>query len=135
MPVNTGTAGWTGTVPDAPKSRPLQVAPAMTSDGTSVSADAATVATRARSGVTSPLPSGWTRFDRNTTNIFVAGSIQRLVPVNPVCPNDPNGSSSPRLDENDESMSHPSARTFGCPAGEDGFNIRPTVKGERIRTP
>ena len=31
-------------------------------------AEAATVATRARSGVTSPLPSGWTRFDRNTTN-------------------------------------------------------------------
>ena len=32
-----------------------------------VSAAAATVATRARSGVTSPLPSGWTRFDRKTT--------------------------------------------------------------------
>ena len=49
-----------------------------------VIADAATVATRARSGVTSPLPSGWTRFDRNTTNAFVTGSIQREVPVKPV---------------------------------------------------
>ena len=31
------------------------------------SAAAAIVATRARSGVTSPLPSGWTRFDRKIT--------------------------------------------------------------------
>ena len=36
-------------------------------------ADATTVATRARSGVTSPLPSGWTRFDRNTTNALRHG--------------------------------------------------------------
>ena len=64
-----------------------------------VSAEAATVATRARSGVTSPLPSGWTRFDRNTTNIPVSGSIQSDVPVKPVWPNEPTGSSSPRLDE------------------------------------
>ena len=67
--------------------------------GTVVSADAATVATRARRGVTSPVPSGCTRFDMKITNRPVAGSIQTDVPVNPVWPNDPIGSSSPRLDE------------------------------------
>jgi hypothetical protein len=67
--------------------------------GTVSIADAAIVATRARSGVTSPLPSGWTRLDRNTTNIRVNGSIQSDVPVKPVCPKDPIGSSSPRLPE------------------------------------
>ncbi len=71
------------------------------------------VATRARSGVTSPRPSGCTRFDRNTTNTRVAGSIQSDVPVNPVWPNDPSGSNSPRLAEYDESMSQPRPRTFG----------------------
>ena len=67
--------------------------------GSASIADAAMVAIRARSGVTSPLPSGWTRFDRNTTNIRVAGSIQSDVPVKPVWPNDPIGRSSPRLPE------------------------------------
>ena len=62
-------------------------------------AEAAIVATRARSGVTSPLPSGWTRLDRNTTNIRVTGSIQSDVPVKPVWPKEPIGSSSPRLPE------------------------------------
>jgi hypothetical protein len=52
--------------------------------GTLDTADAATVATRARSGVTSPLPSGCTRLDRKTTNISVVGSIQIDVPVKPV---------------------------------------------------
>jgi hypothetical protein len=44
----------------------------------------ATVATFARSGPTSPLPSGCTRFDMKTTNVCETGSIQTLVPVNPV---------------------------------------------------
>ena len=57
------------------------------------------VATRARSGVTSPLPSGCTRFERKTTQVFVSGSIQSDVPVKPVWPNEPSGSSSPRFDE------------------------------------
>ena len=67
--------------------------------GRLVIAEAATVAMRARSGVTSPLPSGWTRFERNTTYNSVSGSIQIDVPVKPVCPNDPIGRSSPRFDE------------------------------------
>ena len=98
-------------------------------------ADATTVATRARSGVTSPLPSGCTRFDRNTTNVFVTGSIQMEVPVKPVWPNDPMGSSSPRFDENDESMSQPSPRTFGSPGALAGVVIFATVSGARMRAP
>ena len=103
--------------------------------GTLVTAVAATVATRARSGVTSPLPSGWTRFDRNTTNISVAGSIQSDVPVKPVWPNDPIGSSSPRFEENDESTSQPSARVFGSSPGVDGLIIFSTPSGDRMRAP
>ena len=49
-----------------------------------MSADATIVATRARSGVTSPVPSGCRRFERNTTNTRVAGSIHIEVPVKPV---------------------------------------------------
>ena len=49
-------------------------------------AEAAIVATRARSGVTSPLPSGCSRLDKKTTNILVSGSIHSDVPVNPVWP-------------------------------------------------
>ena len=60
----------------APKSRPVHTRRARRRAARSTSADAATVATRARSGVTSPLPSGCTRFDRNTTNI----SRQRIDP-------------------------------------------------------
>ena len=101
--------------------------------GTSTSDDAATVATRARSGVTSPLPSGCTRFERNTTNTRVAGSIQSDVPVNPVWPNDPSGSNSPRFAEYDESRSQPSPRTFGSPAGVAGDVMRATVSGDRMR--
>ena len=98
-------------------------------------AEAATVATRARSGVTSPLPSGCTRFERNTTNSRVTGSIQSEVPVKPVCPNDPIGSSSPLFDEKLESMSQPRPRTFGSPGALAGDVIFATVSGERIRTP
>jgi len=98
-------------------------------------ADATTVATRARSGVTSPLPSGCTRLDRNTTKVCVSGSIQSDVPVKPVWPNDPIGSSSPRFDEKLESMSHPSPRTFGSPGALAGVVIFATVSGARIRVP
>ena len=98
-----------------------------------MTAAAATVATRARSGVTSPFPSGWTRFDRKMTNISVAGSIQMDVPVKPVWPNDPIGSSSPRLEENVESMSQPSPRVFVSRSGEAALVIFSTASGDRIR--
>ena len=74
-----------GDGPQAPKSRPVdQPRVAQRLSARRSIADAAIVATRARSGVTSPLPSGCTRFDRKTTNILVAGSIQSDVPVKPV---------------------------------------------------
>ena len=101
----------------------------------SSTADAAIVAMRARSGVTSPLPFGWTRFDRNTTKRRLDGSIQIDVPVNPVCPKDPIGSSSPRLAEKLESMSQPSPRTFVSRDDEAGVVIFATVSGDRTRTP
>ena len=47
-------------------------------------AAAAIVATRARSGVTSPLPSGCRRLERKMTYAFEEGSIQSEVPVKPV---------------------------------------------------
>ena len=70
MPVSTGAvARAPATAPDgAEVAAGAQRASAQRLGGTSVSADAAIVATRARSGVTSPLPSGCTRFDRKTTN-------------------------------------------------------------------
>ena len=92
------SSAWRPVSGAPPKSRPVSVA-VWRLAGTVSIADAAIVATRARSGVTSPLPSGWTRLDRKTTNIRVNGSIQSDVPVKPVCPNDPIGSSSPRLPE------------------------------------
>ena len=58
-----------GGVPVRRNRAPVIRRPRGRSAGTSVSADAAIVATRARSGVTSPLPSGCTRFDRKTTNM------------------------------------------------------------------
>jgi hypothetical protein len=69
----------------------------------------------------------------NTTNMPVRGSIQSDVPVNPVCPKEPIGSSSPRLEENDESRSHPSVRTFRSPGPLTGVVILATVRGERMR--
>ena len=135
MPLSTGAAvtGWI--VPEGARSRALQAALRSTAGGSSVSADAAIVATRARSGVTSPLPSGWTRFDMNTTNILVAGSIHSEVPVKPVWPKDPSGRSSPRLAAKDESMSQPRPRTLRSPGGIEGLIIRATVSGARMRTP
>src|SRR5258708_12101103 len=58
--------------------------------------------------------------------VLVYGSIHIDVPVYPVCPNDPTGSSDPRFDENDESMSQPSPRTsvaFGGCCGVVIFSI------------
>ena len=69
----------------------------------------------------------------NTTNTRVAGSIQIDGPVNPVWPKEPRGSVSPRLAENDESMSQPRPRTLGSVSGVAGDVIRPTVNGERTR--
>ena len=97
--------------------------------------DAATVATRARSGVTSPFPSGCTRFERNTTNIPVVGSIHNDVPVKPVWPNDPTGRSSPRFDEYAESMSHPRPRTLRSRGSVAAVVILATASGDRIRVP
>jgi hypothetical protein len=121
--------------PAAPKSRPVIRRARTASGGASVIADATTVATRARSGVTSPFPSGCTRLDRKTTNVLVTGSIQMDVPVKPVWPNDPTGSSSPRFDEKLESMSHPSPRTFGSPGAPAGVVIFAMLSGARIRAP
>jgi hypothetical protein len=66
--------------------------------------------------------------DMNTTNVCETGSIHTLVPVNPVWPNDPSGNSSPRFEENDVLMSHPSPRvapssetTYGSIISGDGL--------------
>src|SRR5688572_32520730 len=66
----------------------------------SSSAAAASVETIPRRRVTSPRPSGWRRFDRNTTHVPLDGSIQSDVPVKPVCPKEPYGKRSPRFREN-----------------------------------
>jgi hypothetical protein len=79
------------------------------------------------------LPSGCTRFDRNTTNISVAGSIQIEVPVKPVWPKEPMGSSSPRFDENVESMSQPRPRVLASRSGVAALVIFSTASGDRIR--
>ena len=100
MPVSTGADARSraGAVPEGPKSDPVsREARNAAGPAGSASEEAATVAIRARRGTASPLPSGWTRFERMTTNNLVAGSIQIDVPVNPVWPNEPTGSSSPRL--------------------------------------
>ena len=65
----------------------------------SIAAAATIVETRARSRMTSPLPSGWTRLERKTTKLSEAGSIQSDVPVKPVCPKEPTGKRSPRFFE------------------------------------
>ena len=65
----------------------------------------------------------------------VAGSIHTEVPVKPVWPNDPIGSSSPRLPEKDESKSQPRARTFRSSRGGPGVVIFATVNGDSTRVP
>ena len=69
--------------------------------------------------------------EKDRRNAARYGSIQIDVPVNPVCPNEPIGKSSPRLDENDVSISQPRPRTLGMPAGVAGVVIFATVAGDR----
>ena len=57
------------------------------------------------------------------------------MPVNPVWPNDPIGSSSPRLDEYAESMSHPNPRRAVIVVGVARRVIAATLSGDRIRAP
>ncbi len=101
----------------------------------SVTALAATLATRARKGPTSPLPSGWTRFERKTTKVSLAGSTQIEVPVKPVWPKEPAGKRSPRLDENVVLTSQPRPRAPPSSVTCRGRVISETPSGERMRTP
>ena len=89
---------------------------------------------RLRSTPTSPVPSGCSRLDRKITYEFDAGSIHRLVPVKPVWPYDvPTGNRSPRLLENDVSMSQPRPRTLVMPGGVCGEVIAATVAADSTR--
>ncbi len=56
---------------------------------------AATLATRLRRDMMSPLSSGCTRLVRKMTVVPVSGSIQMDVPVYPECPNDRHPKRSP----------------------------------------
>ncbi len=134
-PVTTAFGRTAGACGALPWSWPVKYREARERSGTDSIADAATVATRARSGVTSPLPSGCSRLDRKITNIRVAGSIHSDVPVNPVWPNDPSGSSSPRFDENAESTSQPSAREPRSSAVAAGVVSFATVSGASTSFP
>ena len=67
--------------------------------------------------------------------VRVVGSIQIDVPVNPVCPKEPTGRSSPRLEENGESMSQPKPRIAGRLAGCSGIVILRMASGERTGLP
>src|ERR1019366_2751214 len=101
MPVSVGNAAGgsaAGAACDSDAGR-YHVSALAFSGAMSVS-DAATIdAILARSGVTSPAPSGCTRLDRKITKTLVAGSIQIDVPVKPVWPNEPMGRKSPRFAE------------------------------------
>src|SRR5262245_33497270 len=68
------------------------------------------------------------------TNVSLQGSIQTLLPVNPVCPKDPTGNKSPRLDEYDVFTSHPMPRISGAGSRIE-LTIRLTEYGESMRTP
>src|SRR5947208_16620342 len=88
---------------------------------------ATTVATCPPSRLMLPFACGWTRLLKKITAVSLPGSIQMLVPVNPVWPKLPKGKNSPRLDENEVCTSHPSARQ---PSLTDrGAIIRRTVAG------
>src|SRR4029450_2798556 len=135
MPVTTGVFGAVVVLTAAvgPKSPPvIAVATGTTAAGM---AAATTDATRARSGVTSPRPSGCTRFDRKITNVLVTGSIHIDGPVKPVWPKDPIGNSSPRLDDSGESISQPRPRAGAIVSGVARRVIFATLSGERIRRP
>jgi hypothetical protein len=81
------------------------------------------------------LPSGWTRFERKTTNVSLAGSIQSEVPVKPVWPNEPAGKRSPRLVEKDVCKSQPRPRAPPSSVTCRGRVISATPSGERTRAP
>ena len=119
---------------DAPKSVPVKrrsrVCP---SGGGSRIAEAATVATRARTAPTSPVPSGCRRLDRKITKRPVRGSAQSDVPVNPVWPNEPIGINSPRLAEKLVSTSQPRPRAARMPTGVAWVIIFATVSGASTR--
>ena len=126
----TGRAGSD----EAPKSVPVvRISVSSESVWPPTSADAAMVATRARSAVTSPVPSGCKRLDRKMTKSCVCGSTQIDVPVNPVWPNDPSGMSSPRLAEKLVSRSQPRPRCAGIAGGVAGVIILATVSGASTR--
>src|ERR1700686_5754094 len=73
------------------------------------SAAATSVATFVRSPIAFPFPRGCTEFVSKMMYVCVVGSIHTDVPVNPVCPYDPTGSSRQRFDEDAISISpqHP----------------------------
>src|SRR5215470_8221869 len=92
-------------------------------------------ATRPRSGPTSPLPFGCTRLLKKIKNIWLEGSIQIDVPVNPVWPNEPSGKSSPRLLEKLVLMSQPSPRVLPVFETRRGRVISATDSGDKTRVP
>src|SRR6266536_769721 len=96
---------------------------------------ATAVATFARSEIAEPCPRGWTALVKRMMKVCVVGSIQMEVPVNPVCPNEPTGKNSPRLDENGESMSQPKPRSVGDVGGCCGDVIFCTARDESTGLP
>src|SRR6266498_1111510 len=87
------------------------------SDAVSGRAAATAVATFARSEMAELRPRGCTALVKRIMYVRVVGSIHREVPVNPVCPKEPTGKNSPRLDENGESISQPKPRSAGDVGG------------------
>src|SRR5947209_17597365 len=98
-------------------------------------AAATAVATFERKAIAFPFPRGCTAFVSRMMYECVVGSIHNDVPVNPVCPNDPTGKRSPRLDENGESISQPKPRSTGAEGGCSGRVILPTDSGDKIPPP
>ena len=105
-------------------------------------AAATAVATFERKAIALLCPRGCTALVSRMTYVFVTGSIHNDVPVNPVCPKDPTGNSSPRLLENGESISHPNPRKLAAVAGcwgvdifaigSAGFTCDTVVKNEKV---
>src|SRR5271157_5799940 len=102
--------------------------------GASCSAAATAVATSVRKAITFPYFT-CTALVSRITYVFVVGSIHNEVPVNPVCPNEPTGNRSPRLEENGESMSHPNPRTMVRLGGCCGVVIFSTIHGDNMGAP
>ena len=86
-------------MPVCTRATPRSTSPAERPAGRSMTAAAASVATRPRRATTCPPPSGCTRFERKTTNVWLDGSTQIDVPVKPVWPNEPTGNRAPRFAE------------------------------------